>query len=72
MSSQGGYTGRTLVVIVEQELKIVPNQIMELFFVPHLDIAVPDKALDGNEVFFFIGEIRLFQLVKEPDRSELL
>ena len=51
-------------------MKIVTNQIMELFFVPHLDITVPDKTLDGDEMLFFKREIRLFQLVKEPDRAE--
>ena len=44
---------------------------MRLFFVAYLDITVPDKALDGNEVLFFKREVGFFQLIEKPDRTEV-
>jgi hypothetical protein len=64
--------GLAIPVIVKHEVEVVCDKVLELFLVPHLDIAVPDKTLDGDEMLFLKGKVRLFQLVEEPDRVELL
>ncbi len=45
-------------------MEIVCYKVLELFFVPHLDITVPDKTLDGDELLFFKREVGFSELLR--------
>jgi len=52
---------------MQEQVKIIPGEILKLLFISHLDITVPDKTLDGDEQLFFEGEVGFYKFVKGPD-----
>ena len=59
-----GNSGLAFHLIEQQEMKIIRQQIPELFLIADFNSIVTDKSPDRDEILFFKREIRFFLIVQ--------